>query len=232
VRPDSPPPGIRLFNVHSAGDYVLRIDRPYNENLPEWLLELAKIPFPNPVQAEVILRILRSRYYHAWKTLQILGKPFSPGSEALANVVLERMKKGGARDPIEQQKWWTLEIEGRPSAWRTTIEGAWEQNAVWDDAQRHDPIVRRWAELALWYPALAPPAGAAPVAALSDQAVDGRVQGLIEGLPHRGGNVDFSSIGGSEGPSATGTASHSYLQMKGFAEVWAGFRAIQTLLAQ
>jgi hypothetical protein len=220
-----------VFNAYNPGDFVLRIDKDYNEVLGPVETVLKSLgPPPWPAEAVVsIWKMMRAgRHYHAWKAAQILSKPFAPGSEALVNRLADWIHLGGARDDLGEQKWWTLEIDGRPVVWQTTETGAREQKDIGVDPA----TARRWAALALWYPALAPPAGVAPVDALQAVAIGGRASGKIEGLPHAGGNVNMSDIGGDDGPGSAGTASHSYMQMKKLHEVWKGFRAFQRLFAE
>jgi hypothetical protein len=226
-----PPPRIRLFNAYNPGDHVLRIDSPYNDVLgAEQAVTRLLGPPPWNIQAALsIWRFLRAgRYYRAWKAAQILQKPFSPGLEAATNRLTDYIHQGGAGDGLGEQKWWTQEIDKRPVVWQTTEAGATEQLAVGIDPAE----ARRWAALALWYPALAPPAGVMPLEALQGQEIDGTPVGQIEGLHYAGGNVNLGPIAGEDGPSAAGTASHSYLQMKKFHEVWSGFRVLQRLFAQ
>jgi hypothetical protein len=42
----------------------------------------------------------------------------------------------------------------------------------------------------------------------------------------------MAAIGGESPPDSRGTASHSYVQMKVFHEVWRGYRVFQRLLAE
>jgi hypothetical protein len=79
----------------------------------------------------------------------------------------------------------------------------------------------------MWYPALAAPAGTAPLGALSKAIV-----GDLEGLVAQGSNIDMSTVGGSAGPNAKGTPSHSYLSMLKLPEVWKAFRSFRTVFAE
>lgn len=127
------------------------------------------------VLSQAFLQFRVSRL-HAWKALQILGKPLSPRAEAVANRLLDMIGAGGARDRLGQQKWWTLKIDDRPSPWQTTT-----QTPAWVVALGRDQEwIRRRAELAMWYPALAAPAGVAPLEPLNGTS------GMIEGLPRQG----------------------------------------------
>ena len=146
-----------------------------------------------------------------------------------------------ATDNVAEQKWWTLEVSGRPSAWRTTAEEEilTQQRGLWAgleplgtaDVPRDERIARitrTWAELATWYPALAPAAGASPVASLATPAHT--LPGVnLRGFPAQGRNVDLTSIGGELGLVGGDLVSHSYLTVKAPAEVWRGYRVIRDL---
>lgn len=135
---------------------------------------------------------------------------------------------------MNEQRWWTLAIDGRPSAWRTTAEAALGHEEVWggalpaDGTPRHQRT-RQWAELSIWYPALSPAAGAVPLTNLAQMPL-GSVD--LGGFPAQGRNLDFTSIGGDTGISGGSNVSHSYLQVKRFQDVWKGYRVIRSLVAQ
>lgn len=132
------------------------------------------------------------------------------------------------------QKWWTLEIDDRPSVWRTTREGAAEQNAVWGEGA-HEAQARRWAELALWFPGLSVPAGATPITSAATSLSLPLVGVDLYGLPNQGRNVDFGPIGGEAGPFPflwNYTPSHSYMLVSKFHDVWRGYRVVRGLFRQ
>jgi hypothetical protein len=218
VDPETAPAGIRIFNAYNPGDFVLRIDRDYHELRP-LLQALAESGLP-----AFFVSAFDSRNIHAWKALQILSKPFSPSFEAAEARLRDAFRLGGANDPLDRQKWWTLEVDGRPSAWQSTAQTpAWVTALVGNDKA----WIRRRAEIALWYPALSPPAGVVPLSDLSQAIV-----GDTGGLPTQGRNIDMSSVGGDRGPDATGTASHTYITMRKLHDVWRGYRAFRTVFAQ
>ena len=213
---------VRVFNAYNRGDYVLRIDRPYHEGLPVVLLMIQA--GVEPVSIPFIVAQLHSSTFHAWKTAQMLGKPFASQAEYGWNAILADIGRGGAGDDLSRQKWWTLEIDGRPSPWKTSENTpAWVLALTGGDRQ----WIRRRAELAMWYPALAPPAGIVPLDAL--RGAPG-VSGLD--VPSQGGNIDLTSVGADDRPNSKGTPSHSYMTMKKFYEVWKGFRAFRTAFEQ
>jgi hypothetical protein len=218
VSPTSPPAGLRVFNAYNPGDFVLRIDREYHEKLPL----LSALAHGGPL--DLFMSVFDSRNIHAWKALQILSKPFSPGLETAAARIRDAFRQGGAQDALDQQKWWTLEVEDRPSPWQSTTQTpGWVSALIGNDKA----WIRQRAELAMWYPALSPPAGVVPLAALSQEMV-----GDAGGLPVQGRNIDMSAVGGDRGPDATGTASHTYITMRRLHDVWRGYRAFRTVFAQ
>jgi hypothetical protein len=157
-------------------------------------------------------------------TRSVLSKPFSPGFQAVEARVKDAITLGGATDALDQQKWWTLEIEGRHSPWQSSASvPPWVSALVEGDKS----WIRQHAVLAMWYPALAAPAGVVPLEALSKA-----IGGDLEGLAAHGSNIDMSKVGGSAGPGATGTPSHSYLSMHKLPEVWKAFRAFRTVFAE
>lgn len=200
--PAQPRSDVRIFNTYNRDDYVLRI----NDGLP-W-----------------------TRFWepHAWRYCQLKAKPFDQPYE----VPLTGFQN--ATDPVEKQRWWTLTIAGRPSPWRSIQQTAEEQNALWGNLvpfvdegapPTTDERSRQWAELALWYPALAPAAGAFPLANLSGPS------STLVGLPVAGRNIDFTSVGGSAPRERGSSVSHSYLYAMKLHQVWKGFRAIRELFA-
>jgi hypothetical protein len=212
---DAQAKSISVFNTYNPTDHVLRIDRPFNEGL----LSLGSNPWT----------LLRSDYYHAWETAQLLAKPWGRLTDAASNRLDALIHDGGgARDPIDAQKWWTLALPDsvhRASAWASTAEaGAYQTNVGSTPVE-----ARRWAELATWYPALAAPAGATPLDPLRGLLMVGV---SLEGLPGQGRNVSFQELGGSDGPGTNGTPSHSYLWMSKYHEVWRGFRVIRGMFKQ
>ncbi len=213
---------VRVFNAYNRDDFVLRIDRPYHEGLPVTLLMIQA--GVTPVTTPAIVAQLHSSTFHAWKMLQMLGKPFASAAEYPWSAILADIGRGGAGDDLSRQKWWTLEVDGRPSPWQTSkTTPAWVLGLAGGDRQ----WIRRRAELAMWYPALSPPAGVVPLDALTGAP---GIPGLD--VPSQGGNIDLSTVGGKDGPNEKGTPSHSYMSMKKYQEVWKGFRAFQTAFEQ
>ncbi len=202
------PEDLRIFNTYNSTDSVLRLDtRMYIGNL---------LKFPS------------------WKACQLSGKPFGPVylSSTLATLLV-----GGAEatDPAEDQRWWTLAIAGRPSAWRSTAEAAAEQNGLWAGLSPQgnastDERTRQWAELALWYPALSAAAGATSLENLNTLPL-GNVE-LPQGVSATGRNVDFTRVGGDGGQSSAGSLSHSYMQILKYHEVWKAYRVMRGIFAQ
>jgi hypothetical protein len=218
IDPGRTPDGIRVFNTFNTNDAVLRIDAGPGG------LDAAS----NTVQ------------FHVWRVGQIKGKPFksisSTGGFLLGAVALD------ADDPLDEQKWWTLELPGRPSWWRSTAEDhvIEQQRSVWNgrapdgttlpEEERLKAIARRtrlWAELSIWYPALSASAGAV---SLSD--LNGDMTGVdLLALPRQGRNIDFTGIGGGGGLDiADGSnLSHSYMTVLPLHEVWRGYRVIRNI---
>ncbi len=205
VKPAAQSSGIRVFNTYSTTDHVLRIDRQH----------------------------LSTDGLHAWKASQILAKPFGAVSEAVGNGINDLIGRGGASDPPKLQKWWTLEIDGRPSTWQTTVYGASQQNAVWG-GESHEAQARRWAELALWFPGMSFPAGAAPITSPSTTLGQDLFAINLYDLPHQGRNVDFTALGGDRGMDyqTNSTPSHSYLLVSKYSQVWKGYRVLRGLFKQ
>lgn len=210
ANPSSPRPDVRLYNTFNRTDSLVRIDVPV-VNLPE-----VRDKFP------------------AWLAGQIVGKPFGRLYllSTVASIAATMISGQGATD--SDQRWWTLAIDGRPSAWRSTAAAAAEQNMLWggafpSDGTPTDRRTRQWAELALWYPATAPAAGASSLRNLEPLQLTGVD---LQGFPAIGRNVDMTSIGGDVGAVSGGTLSHSFLQLKRFREVWKGYRVIRELFKQ
>src|SRR6185436_13574161 len=132
--------GLRIFNTFNSGDVTLRIDLAYLEGFA---------PYPKK---------------HAWLVAQVLGKPY--GQIHIVPSYYELVRRNGtsgAGDSPLEQKWWTLTVPARNSWWASTPAAVAEQDLVWGDAVPADGgsrarRSRQWAELAMWYPAMAPAA--------------------------------------------------------------------------
>ena len=139
----------------------------------------------------------------AWLVCQLIGKPF--GQVYFGTYLqLAGLLVGGGRatDTVDEQKWWTLKIEGRPSPWQSTAGVAADQDAVWAASSPNGggtttARTRQWAELALWYPALSPAAGATSLTNLNALPL-GNVE-LPPEVSAMGRNIDFTTIGGEGG---------------------------------
>jgi hypothetical protein len=181
--------------------------------------------------------------FHVWRVGQEKGKPF----RAISNIAefAGSLLPTDGDDPLHQQKWWTLALPERPSWWRSTTEPDVldQQRSVWngrapDGAEltgeaRLTAIAKRtrlWAELAIWYPAVATAAGTVRLEPL--QAASQTLSGVdLLSLTAHGRNIDFSDIGGAGGLSLSdgSNLSHSYLNVLPMHQVWRGYRVIRNL---
>ncbi|MEP7215358.1 MAG: Ig-like domain-containing protein [Anaerolineaceae bacterium] len=154
---------------------------------------------------------------------------------------------GQGEDPPGEQRWWTLQLSGRPNHWASVIESQGQQDSIWGsqmpvDVDTIDEIVptreqrtREWAELSMWFPAVSAPVGAvvSPALASQDPPTGAAFQRLQFGASDvRGRNVSFGAFGGSGKLAGAGTLSHSYLYIFKLAEVWRGYRSLAALFGQ
>ena len=206
-RPNLDLPGVAIFNTYNANDNAVRID-PTGVGLPPFNMR-------------------------AWKATQLLGKPRGTAFDLQVAALQNRLPfvEAWAGDAVGEQKWWTLAIPGRESPWRSTPDALADQRLVWDATRPAGTTIeartRQWAELAFWYPSLAPAAGAWPVPSL------GGTSSESHGLPMDGRNVDFTEIGTNNGvidSTAEGTLSHSYMVLRPLAEVWRGYLVFRDIL--
>jgi hypothetical protein len=220
--PTQPRPELRVFSTYSSDDSVLRIDRGRATNP----FEIVNIMASGAKTGAFKL--------HAWLIAQTVFKPSGSVPENIENL----LTVAEATDTIDQQKWWTLAAEGRPSPWRSTSEPSivFDQETIWgnshprDGASRHRRT-REWAELALWFPELSPPAGVTTLEHLTQPVYTLSGVNLYD-LEAQGRNIDFGKISGELGLVADGNESHSYMAIRRFPLVWKGFRVIKDLFKQ
>lgn len=217
-------PNIRIFNTYNANDSLFITDRGTGVGEGGAIFENA----------------------HGWLIAQQKAKPydtlFTTGSTtAISSIPWVNVD---ASDPVEKQKWWTLEIQGRSNLWASTAAAEGAQQEVWageapeghfvGDAPTTRGRTRQWAELSIWFPAVSKPVGANVSLALKARQIGGSAFGRLQFLPDEvnGRNVSLTRIGGTAGIGAVGTASHSYLYMSRLANVWRGYKVFAALWAQ
>ena len=88
---------------------------------------------------------------------------------------------------------------------------------LWGDGQSHAGQLRQWAELAFWYPAITVAVGA-------------------HSLPAAAANIDFTLLGGSEGPplvGGNGVPSHTYLWITPLpGPIWHAFTSLAAVMPE